>query len=203
MGYLAPSHEEEYTAALDTYIDSGLNDDLPLPPRPKPTEREREREAQLHNPMSVYNWLAKNRSDVFIDQPLDEQASTTNNTSTTKEKSSKNKEKDKDNNISSSTGGGSGGRKPSPRTPAVPTRTTDRKRSAVKPDLLIDEVLDEDGFVIGGTGLSDAVDGGRKRKRGKEDEPYRPKGGSSRPSKRKRASTGTRAEKRAEMMDED
>lgn len=57
------------------------------------------------------------------------------------------------------------------------------------------EMLDEEGNVIGGTAEGAPAPGtlpakGGKRKRG-EDDAYRPKGGSSRPGKRKRAGTGS------------
>lgn len=50
-------------------------------------------------------------------------------------------------------------------------------------------MLDEEGNVIGGNVEAAGTGRGGKRKRG-EDDAYRPKGGSSRPGKRKRAGTG-------------
>lgn len=47
------------------------------------------------------------------------------------------------------------------------------------------EIIDEEGFLMSGTHEAPL-----RSKRKREDEPYRPKGGSSRPSKRKRASAG-------------
>jgi hypothetical protein len=47
------------------------------------------------------------------------------------------------------------------------------------------EIIDEEGFLLSGTHEAPL-----RSKRKREDEPYRPKGGSSRPSKRKRASAG-------------
>lgn len=47
------------------------------------------------------------------------------------------------------------------------------------------EIIDDDGFLLSGT-----LDAPSRSKRKREDEPYRPKGGSSRPSKKKRTSAG-------------
>ena len=54
------------------------------------------------------------------------------------------------------------------------------------------EIIDEDGFVIGG--LAEPS----KPKRKREDEPYRPKGGSSRPTKKKKVSGGQNGKKGTE-----
>ncbi len=66
------------------------------------------------------------------------------------------------------------------------SKPTKRPSIAVKPE---HELIDEDGFL-----LNDSV-GSAKSKRKREDEPYRPKGGSSRPSKRKREDGGSASKK--------
>lgn len=71
--------------------------------------------------------------------------------------------------------------KPSPK-PSNPPKASKRLSAAPKQE---HEVIDDEGFLIGG---NPEVPPRSKRKR--EDEPYRPKGGSSRPSKKKRISGG-------------
>lgn len=71
--------------------------------------------------------------------------------------------------------------KVSPKSP-VPPKSTKRLSAAPKQE---QEVIDDEGFLIGG---NPEVLPRSKRKR--EDEPYRPKGGSNRPSKKKRISGG-------------
>lgn len=66
--------------------------------------------------------------------------------------------------------------------PPNPTKVT--KRSSVLPKQE-HEMIDDEGFLIGGN-----MDVPSKNKRKREDEPYRPKGGSSRPAKKKRSSGG-------------
>ena len=63
------------------------------------------------------------------------------------------------------------------------SRSAKKAASAVKAE---EEVLDEAGNIIGGI----PVEAPARSKRKREDEPYRPKGGSSRPSKRKKTSVG-------------
>lgn len=66
--------------------------------------------------------------------------------------------------------------------PPNPTKVT--KRSSVLPKQE-HEMIDDEGFLIGVN-----MDVPSKNKRKREDEPYRPKGGSSRPAKKKRTSGG-------------
>jgi len=66
------------------------------------------------------------------------------------------------------------------------SKTPKRTSVAVKAD---PEIIDDDGFLI-----SESM-GSTKSKRKREDEPYRPKGGSSRPSKRKREDGGSGSKK--------
>lgn len=194
-GYLSPTHEDEYLSTLDAYLETADQDSAPLPPRPQPSEREKERDAQLHNPMSVYNWLSKHRHDVFMDQADDHLPLQPHSGTTSKEKPSKSAHSAlgaTPHNNHSGNNSGSNRKANSPKPPPAPTRSTKRERAStsnVKQEFLLEEMLDEDGFVIGGVAVPEVPEG-RKRKRGKDDEPYRPKGGSSRPSKRKRASTG-------------
>ena len=67
--------------------------------------------------------------------------------------------------------------------PSGTSRSAKKAASAVKAE---EEVLDEAGNIIGGI----PVEAPARSKRKREDEPYRPKGGSSRPSKRKKTSVG-------------
>lgn len=66
--------------------------------------------------------------------------------------------------------------------PPNPTKVT--KRSSVMPKQE-HEMIDDEGFLIGVN-----MDVPSKNKRKREDEPYRPKGGSSRPAKKKRTMGG-------------
>ena len=69
---------------------------------------------------------------------------------------------------------------------ANPSKATKRPSIAAKPD---HGIIDDEGFLIG-----ESV-GSIKSKRKREDEPYRPKGGSSRPAKRKREDGGSGGKK--------
>ena len=159
-GLLSPAHEEEHLVALDAYLDDPHPEDQPLPPRPRPSDREKDRESQLRNPMSVYNWLSNHRPKVLMDDDASNEKLT------------------------------KAPRKISPKPPATtpaPVRSNAKREKAgallPKPE---EEILDEDGSVIGGF-VEDAGGSIRKRKRGEDDDAYRPKGGGSK--KRKRAST--------------
>lgn len=192
-GYLSPTHEEDFYATLDRYLDTAKPDAPPMPPTIRPTDRERERDVQLHNPMSVYNWLLKHRAD-FSTVDKDEEGG-----GGSKDKPAK---------------GGSEKKKASPKATPAPSRGSKRDRTSAVKDVKIEpaeEMLDDEGVVIGvrgggggsggggggGGGTEVNASGGKgKRKRGGEDETYRPKGGTSRPSKRKRASTLKKDDKR-------
>ena len=69
---------------------------------------------------------------------------------------------------------------------ATSSKTLKRPSLATKAD---PEIIDEDGFII-----SESM-GSTKSKRKREDEPYRPKGGSSRPAKRRREDGGSGSKK--------
>jgi IEC3 subunit of the Ino80 complex, chromatin re-modelling len=70
-GSLTHRQEEQYLQSLDAY----LNGEAPIPRSHATTNLgiksqeksvEREREAQLRNPVSVYNWLRRNKPSVFL-----------------------------------------------------------------------------------------------------------------------------------------
>ena len=224
VGYLDSVHEEEFITAIDTYLDNEPSISVPLPPRANPSDREKEREYQLQNPMSVYNWLTRHKADIFMDQGEEPQQGQLSSSST-REKQDKvetagslSSASGKEHNSGTPTTGNK--RASSPKPTAQPTRSTKRERTstsaaALRHDYLMDEVLDDEGFVIsgpgagtdgggygydgsgggggggGGAGAGGASGRGKRKRAGKDDEAYRPKGGSSRPSKRKRASTTT------------
>ena len=192
VGYLDPIHSDEYLATLAAFLGDpnvfDVEDPEPpfIPPAVHPTDKEKERSYQLHNSMSVYNWLNKHKQehdDVFIDQTEDHF-----HTTTTKEKASKN-----------SNGATSSSRRASsPKHPPQPTRVMKRDRTstgaaaaAAQQEMLMEEMLDEDNTAAVTVVTPEITEVQKKRKRGqKDDDAYRPKGGSSRPTKRKRASTG-------------
>ena len=167
-GYLSPTHEEEYLNAMDAQLEASLLGIQP-PPSSHPirsNERhERDRENQLRNPVSVYNWLRKHQPQVFLQD----------NESASISEHQKPPGNSKQLTSSSHT-------------------KTSSKRTSVAPKQE-QEIVDEEGFVIGGGAGEMEVIGRSKRKR--DDEPYRPKGGSSRPAKKKRT-TGVQTERRRE-----
>ena len=71
--------------------------------------------------------------------------------------------------------------------PPASSRNSKRASNIIKQE---PELLDDEGNL-----LSTIVEGPVKIKRKREDEPYRPKGGSSRPSKRRKAAPGSGEEK--------
>ncbi|MCJ1261872.1 hypothetical protein MMC22_001741 [Lobaria immixta] len=66
--------------------------------------------------------------------------------------------------------------------PSNPPKASKRPSTAPKQE---NEYIDDEGFLVGGN-----LEVPSKTKRKREDEPYRPKGGSSRPTKKKRTSGG-------------
>ena len=169
IGYMTPSHEDEFLSALDTYLANLHPDAPPMLPRPyRPTDREREKDMQLRNPVSVYNWLREYRPKVFLQDPRPEE---------------KESAPEKVSSVSESAG-----HKASPKPPS--SSSTAKRRSAAVPKQETEpepEILDDEGNVIGGAGI-DAPAPKSKRKR--EDDAYRPKGGSSKPRKRGKGSSG-------------
>ena len=170
IGYMTPSHEDEFLSALDTYLANLPPDAPPMLPRPyRPADREREKDIQLRNPVSVYNWLREYRPKVFLQDPRPE-------------------EKESAPEKVSSGVSEPAGHKASPKPPS--SSSTAKRRSAAVPKQETEpepEILDDEGNVIGGAGV-DAPAPKSKRKR--EDDAYRPKGGSSKPRKRGKGSSG-------------
>ena len=169
VGYMTPIHEDEFLSALDAYL-ANLPPEAPLMlPRPfKPTDREREKEAQLRNPVSVYNWLREHRPKVFLQDPRPEE---------------KESVPEKVPSVTESVG-----HKASPK---PPSSSTAKRRSAGVPKQEVEpepEILDDEGNVIGGAGIDVPAP---KSKRKRDDDAYRPKGGSSKSRKRAKGSSGT------------
>ena len=168
IGYMTPSHEDDFLSALDAYLASLPPEAPPTLHRPhRPTDREREKDAQLRNPVSVYNWLREHRPKVFLQDPRPEE---------------KEPAPEKVSSVSESAG-----HKASPKPP--PSGSA-KRRSAAVPKQEVEpepEILDDEGNVIGGAGV-DAPAPKSKRKR--DDDAYRPKGGSSKPRKRGKGSSG-------------
>lgn len=169
ISYMAPSHEDDFLSALDTYL-ANLPPKAPLMlPRPyRPTDREREKDAQIRNPVSVYNWLREHRPKIFLQDPPrpEEKESVAEKVSSVSE---------------------SGGPKASPKPPAsgaAKRRSTAASKQEVEPE---PEILDDEGNVIGGAGIEPPAP---KSKRKRDDDAYRPKGGSSKARKRGKGSSG-------------
>ncbi|KAL8732194.1 MAG: hypothetical protein Q9166_002941 [cf. Caloplaca sp. 2 TL-2023] len=171
LAYFTTSHEDTYLHHLDAALHSNdpdaalaaLERDHPL------SLKDTQRDLLLRNPISAYNWLRKHRPTLFTNLDVKEQT----------ESAQERKPKPSPKPVTShpSVRGGSRGQSKRERESAVSSRPEP-------------EMLDDEGNVIGG-GMNGAGGTGRggKRKRG-EDEAYRPKGGSSRPGKRRRAGTG-------------
>ena len=168
IGYMTPGHEDEYLSALDTYLASLPPEAPPILQRSsRPTDREREKEMQLRNPVSVYNWLREYKPKVFLQDPRPEE---------------KESAPDKVSNVPESAG-----HKASPK---PPSSSTTKRRPAPAPKQEAEpepEILDDEGNVIGGTGIDPPAP---KSKRKREDDAYRPKGGSSRSRKKAKGSSG-------------
>ncbi|KAF2193742.1 hypothetical protein K469DRAFT_619019 [Zopfia rhizophila CBS 207.26] len=161
-GYMSPNHEEEYLLATDTILadptayDPNAHDGRPL--RIPPSQAvPNDKELSLRNPDSVYNWLRKNQPQVFLQ---DKDGQHHENLS---EKSS----------ARPAIAPGRGGKRPSAVSATTPGPKTDQ------------EMLDEEIGFIPETGTG-AGKGRRGNKGDDNDSAYRPKGGSSRPAKRKR-----------------
>jgi hypothetical protein len=162
-GYLDPAHEEEYLLALDLALADPANNSESPEDRPLRLNLTQpmpsEKELTIRNPDSVYNWLRKNQPQVFLqdkDAPHPENASEKGTART----------------------GNASGRLKRQSNVGTPGPKTDHD--------------DEDGFVpesgTGGKGRKGKGGGGGGGGGGGDgdDSAYRPKGGSSRPTKRKR-----------------
>ena len=185
-GYFSPPHEEEYLSTLDNCIASALPDtQFTLSRRNKPNERERERDSQLHNPVSVYNWLRAHSDNKPVVHDLEKEgAPSISNASEPPNHKAKASPKPP-----SSTGGGS----------TKPSRK--RASSSLIPKQEPEEgLLDDEGFVIGGVNEAPASRGKRKRD---NDDAYRPKGGSSKSRKRTRGSGGAAVKKLEPEVEEE
>lgn len=157
--YLSSQQEEQYKQSLDAFLNGETDHSRGHVARPlamangeKTTERERE--MQLRNPVSVYNWLRKNKPNVFL----------------------------QDNESSADK-------------PARATGSRSSKRNANRDSIVKQEndMYDEDGIAV------DAPSTRGKRKRD-DDSGYRPKGGNSRPTKRKKEETGTHSRRSSKKL---
>lgn len=185
-GYMSPAHEEEFLSTLDNYIANAQTDSQPILPRPKkPNEKEREKEAQLHNPVSVYNWLRAHSDLKPITHDLEKDiiASHSNTSEPSAPKT-----------------------KPSPKPPSSTSNTSTKpSRKRASSALLAkqepeEELLDDEGFVIGG-GSEVPVSKGKRKRDG--DNAYRPKGGSSKSRKRTKGSSGSAVRKLEPEVEEE
>ena len=70
-GFLTVKQEDHYLQSLDAYLNGVTTNPRShaahsLAVRSQEKSADRERDAQLRNPVSVYNWLRKNRPNVFL-----------------------------------------------------------------------------------------------------------------------------------------
>lgn len=177
-GYLTSAHEEEYLASLDNYLETEPPDShLPLPRPARPSEKEKEKDAQLHNPVSVYNWLRAHSDTKAVTHDVEKEAPapSANNSDPASHRA-----------------------KPSPKPPSsASTGSAKASRKRASSALLPkqepeEELLDEEGYVIAGGSEQPAVKGKRKRE---NDDAYRPKGGSSKSRKRTKGGSGVALKK--------
>jgi hypothetical protein len=175
MNYMTPEHEHEYLLALDAKMGDAAAD-VQLKQLPdKPTFADREREAILQNPNSVYNWLRRNTPYVFLQD--NEVAS---------EKSSQ---------VQTQT----------QRSVAAATARSSKRSSLATSKQAAKEAKEEDMYDEDGIALELPAPSASKPKRKRdEDTGYRPKGGRSGSSKKKKVApaetdssySGRRASKR-------
>ncbi|OCK74957.1 hypothetical protein K432DRAFT_437754 [Lepidopterella palustris CBS 459.81] len=160
-GYLTPNHEEEYLLSTDAALaDSTIYDPSAHDGRPLRTTTHplpTDKELTLRNPDSVYNWLRKHQPQVFL-QDKDPHHENASEKSSARPAAEKHGQ------------GRGGGKRPSAVSASTPGPKTEQ------------DILDEEIGFIPETGTGSA----KSRRNNKDDEPYRPKGGSSRPAKRKR-----------------
>ena len=172
-GYLDPSHEEEMLNAIDATLTNGPIDQQPSSYKsPRVTEKEKEKDFQLHNPVSVYNWLQRHSEKASLPKETEKEP------------------RHEENNVEVPVQKPRPSPKPSPA--GIGSSKPNRKRtsSSLIPRQELEElILDDEGFVIAGA-EEPAFNFNRKRKR--DDDAYRPKGGSSKAKKRpKRESIST------------
>ncbi|KAI9661328.1 MAG: hypothetical protein M1831_003061 [Alyxoria varia] len=194
-GYLAPSHQEAFTAEIDkslALLDADLQEYPRDPAQLKDFLKMQSKPLVLsdfaeHSPISVHNWVRRNYARIF-GEPMpvkDETRSETGGKSPPPSAAATEKP------AAGTSARGSGGGSSRP-----PKSGKEKDKVLSKQDLqfkdLDDEIdfdarLEEEGLAKGG--------GGSNRKKKKDDEAYRPKGGKSRSAaaKRKRDQTGDSA----------
>ena len=163
-GYLTTAYEEEYITNLDTQLSTpeALEDGWKPTQLPRSRILPNEKELLNANPMSVLSWLRRYHPETFIQEK--EAAA---------EKAGKSK--------GGAGGGGAGGKRSSMATITSAANTgTPQPHGREEGDEEGDEWMTEE--------KAQAASG--RGKRTKDDEAYRPKGGSSRPAKRKRGGEG-------------
>lgn len=175
-GFLDPNHEDEMLAKIDNFLATAPRDSAPFLPRtPRPTDKEKEKDFQLHNPVSVYNWLQKHGTKVI---PHDN------------EKEARHEDVHPTEAAVLKPG-------PSPKpSSSVGTSSTKPSRKRASSSLVQKQepeelLLDDEGYVIAGTDEPAP----EKKKRKRDDDAYRPKGGSSRARKRTKGSSGSAVKK--------
>jgi hypothetical protein len=159
-GYLTTAYEEEFLNNLDPQIatDDSLEDMHQQLRLPPSRILPSEKELANSNPMSVLSWLRRHHPETFIQE---------------KEAASEPKAPRQR---------GGGGKRSSLATAHNANATPSVNAGTPGPKMEHD-TADEDPAAAD---LGSEKGSGRKGKGQKDDEPYRPKGGSSRPSKRKR-----------------
>lgn len=184
MNFLTPEHEHEYLLALDAKMgDVAAEAQLKQLPE-KPSFADREREAILQNPNSVYNWLRRNTPYVFLQD--NEVAS---------EKSSRAPATTQQSQRSAVTANAARSSKRS--SLAASRQSAATSAAAAAAAATEEDMYDEDGIALD-VPAPTSTKGKRKRD---EDTGYRPKGGRSGGSKKKKGDTesshtGRRASKR-------
>lgn len=169
--FLDPNHEDDMLNVVDAFLATAPPDSQAFMPRPpRPTDKEKEKDFQLHNPVSVYNWLQKHGTKVIPHEAEKEARHEEVHPAEPAALKPRPSPKPSSSAANSST-------KPSRK------RASSSLVAKQEPEELL---LDDEGYVIGG-GDEPAPE---RKKRKRDDDAYRPKGGSSRARKKTKGSSG-------------
>ena len=199
-GYLTPTHEEEYLTTLDNALLPDVPPSAAAAPSSHPIrgtseKHAQEKESQLKNPVSVYNWLRKHQPQVFLQD--DEPSKLPRELKAAKaEKTDKGEKAGKRRSSAQSRAERSTKAERGERIDRSDNKV-DRDRDEMPVDHELREYDDEDTFYLQPLPPPPSAEragggSGRGKRKREGDEPYRPKGGSSRPSKKKKGASGGR-----------
>ncbi|KAI9735798.1 MAG: hypothetical protein M1834_001262 [Cirrosporium novae-zelandiae] len=175
VGYLTPQEEEKYLADVDESLNNGHGypkfDSRSSFTRTGDKRFETDKDLAMRNPVSVHNWLRKHQPQVFLqDHEKEKEKEREKEKEKEKEKDREREKAIKDHDVVSE------------KSTTRPSNTRGSKRASNVTPKAEQDMYDEDGILMDIAPTSATTRGKRKR----DDEPYRPKGGSSRPSRKKK-----------------